>query len=167
MNNKKIAGLLLNIGGILYILGTVIGDKYGNTMIYNLSVLLLGIFMVIGAYFIQLTFKFEVFSILLAIAGIGTAALGLVAQDSMIYFVFAGIGYISFAFSAILSYRFEKSPLGYISIALGLFTLLALVLWVSGLELSPGITITPIIADFPILLWLISFGAHIIGCSNN
>ena len=162
MENKKIAGLLLNIGGILYVLGTVIGDKYGNSMIYNLAVLLLGIFMVIGAYFIQLTFKFQPFSILLAIAGLGTAALGLVEQDSMIYFAFAGIGYMAFAFSAIVSYKFEKSPLGYVSIALGLFTLIAVVLWVSGLELSPEITITPIIADFPILLWLISFGAHII-----
>ena len=167
MDNKKIAGFLLNVGGILYILGTVIGDKYGNATIYNLSVLLLGIFMVVGAYFIQLTFKLGIFSILLAIAGIGTTALGLLEQDSMIYFVFAGIGYVSFALSAITSYKFEESPLGYFSVALGLCTLVALIFWVSGLELSPGITITPIIADFPILLWLISFGAHIIGSSND
>ena len=167
MNNRKIAGLLLSVGGILYVLGTVIGDKYGNTTIFNLFVLLLGVFMVIGSYFVQLTFKFEIFSILLAIAGIGTAALGLLTQDSMIYFMFAGIAYVSFALSAFISYKYEESPLGYISIALGLFTLIALILWVSGLELSPGITVTPIIADFPILLWLISFGAHIIGPSTD
>jgi len=167
MKNKTIAGTLLFLGGILYVLGTVIGDKYGNTMVYNAAVLLLGILMIAGAYFTQLTFKSGIFTILLILAGIGTAGVGLLEKDSTIYFAFAVIGYVAFALSAIFSYKYEKSPLGHFSVVLGLFTLIALVLWFSGMELSPGITITPIIADFPVLLWLIGFGAHILGESNS
>ena len=165
--NKTITGSLLFVGGIIYVLGTVIGDKYGNTLLYDSSVFLLGLFMVIGAYFIQLAFKSGLFSILLAIAGIGTIGVGAFPQDSTIYFAFAGIGYIAFALCAILSYRYEKLPLSYLSIVLGAFSLIALILWVFEIELSPGVTVSPIIVDFPILLWLIGFGAHIIGNSNN
>ena len=125
MDNKIIAGSLLFLGGIIYILGTVIGDKYGNTMVYNAAVLLLGILMIIGAYFIQLTYKSVPFTILIALAGIGTAGVGLLEKDSMIYFAFALIGYITFALSALYSYKYENSPLGVLSIILDLFTLAA------------------------------------------
>ena len=167
IENRKLAGLVLFLGAIIYILGTVIGDKYGNTMIFNVSVLLLGFLMIVGAYFIQLTYNNPLFSILIAFAGIGTAGLGVLEQDSMIYFTFAAIGYVAFALSAILSSKYEKSPMGIISIILGVFTLFALVLWISGIELSPGITITPIIADYPVLLWLVGFGAYILGEASN
>jgi hypothetical protein len=50
---------------------------------------------------------------------------------------------------------------------LAVFSLIALILWGADIELSPGIKITPILVDFPVLLWLIGFGAHIIGNSNN
>ena len=167
MENKKIAGSILFLGAVIYIMGTVIGDKYGEALIYNSSVLLLGLFMIIGAYYIQQTFKTGIFSILLIIAGLGTAALGLLEQDSTVYFAFATIGYIAFALSAVFSYKFEKTPFNYFSVILGISTLIAFALWVSGIELSAGVTITPIIADFPVLLWLLGFGAYILGTSTS
>jgi hypothetical protein len=48
-----------------------------------------------------------------------------------------------------------------------LFTLIALVLWLGNIDLGSGMMVTPIIADFPVLLWLIGFGAHIIGDSSS
>ena len=162
---KKIAGSILFFGGIIYILGTTIGNKY-NSLISNSSILFLGVSMIIGAYFIQKAISNPVFSILLVLAGIGAAPLGLLSQDSMIYFVFAGIEYVAFGLCAIISYKLVRSPLGYFSIILGIVSYISVALWISGIELSPGISLTPIVADLADRLWLIGFGAYIIGNSK-
>ena len=165
LREKTIAGSILFFAGIIYILGTIIGDKY-SLLIYNSSVLSFGLFMIFGIYFVQKAISNPIFSILLAIGGIGTAALGLLPPDSMIYFVFAVIEYVAFGLGAILSYKFVGSPLGYFLIILGIVSFISLGLWISGIELSPGISVTPIIADFSARLWLIGFGAHQIGNSK-
>lgn len=165
LTGKTIAGAILFFGGIVYVLGTTIGDKY-CLLIYKLSVLFLGVFVIIGAYFVQKSISNPVFSILLAIAGTVTAARGLLPQDSTIYFVFAGIEYVAFGLCAILSYKFVGSPLGYFSITLGVVSFISVGLWISGIELSPGISVTPIIADLADRLWLIGFGSHMISNSK-
>lgn len=165
LTEKTIAGSLLFFGGIVYILGITIGDKY-SLLIYKSSVLFLGVFVIIGAYFVQKKIGNPIFPILLAIAGIVTAARGLLPQDLMVYFVFAGIEYVVFGLCAILSYKFVESPLGYFSITLGVVSFISVALWISGIELSPGISVTPIIADLADRLWLIGFGAHIINNSK-
>jgi len=165
LKEKTIAGSILFFGGIIYILGTTIGDKY-SLLIYNSSVLSFGLFMIFGIFFVQRAIGNPAFSILLALGGIGTAALGLLPQDSIIYFVFAIIEYVAFGLCAILSYKFVESPLGYFSIILGIVSFISVGLWISGIELSPGISVTPIIADLSDRLWLIGFGAHQIGNSK-
>jgi hypothetical membrane protein len=123
--------------------------------------------MIAGTYYVNQVYKSTLFSALILIAGIGTAGVGLLPQDSDIYFVFAYIGYVAFALGAIFSYKYQNKPLNYISIILGILSLVALILWISGVEISSGVTVSPIIADFPVLLWLIGFSAHIIGSQVN
>ena len=165
--NKTIAGSFLFVGGVLYIFGANIGGKYGNDMIVNLSVVLLGLLMIASTYFIQRAFKSTLFSILIAIAGVGTVGVGLFPWGSEIYYVLAGIGYVFFGLSAIMSYKFEKSPLSYLSILLGVLAFIALVLWAFGIDLGSGVKVTPLAVDNLILPWLIGFGAHIIGDSSD
>ena len=41
--NKTLAGSVLFVGSVLYVLGTVVGEKFGKeTLIYNAPVLALG-----------------------------------------------------------------------------------------------------------------------------
>jgi hypothetical membrane protein len=165
--NKTLAGSILFVGGILYVLGTIIGEKFGKeSLVYNVPVLLLGLFMIASTYYIQRAFKSTLFSGSLALAGIGTVGVGLLGYlmfDATFYYVFAGIGYVFFGLSAIISYKFERSPLSYFSVLLGVVAFTALLLWPLGIELVAGVKATPIIVDFAIVLWLIGFGAHIIG----
>ena len=161
--NKTISGSILFVGAVVYILGTVAGEKFGNVTLYNASVVLLGLLMLLSVYFIQKAFKSIIFSALIALAGIGTIGVGLLTYASTEYYVLAGIGYIFFALSAIMSYKYEKAPLSYLSIILGVIALLSLGLWAGNIELGPGIKFTPIIIDMAMLLWLSGFGAHIIG----
>ena len=169
--NKTLAGSVLFVGSVLYVLGTVVGEKFGKeTLIYNAPVLALGLLMIVSTYYLQKAFKSTLFSILIAMAGVSTLGIGLVGYtmfDSTIYYAFAAIGYVFFGLSAIMSYKFEKAPLSYFSVALGVIAFVALLLWPTGIELVAGIKATPIIVDFAVLLWLIGFSAHIIGDSNN
>ena len=160
--NKTISGLLLFVGSAVYLLGTVVGEKFDNTMLFNAAVALLGVLMLVSVYFIQRAFKSIAFSAILALAGIGTIGVGLLTFGSTEYYVFADIGYIFFALAAIMSYKYEKAPLSYLSVILGVGSLLAFLLWVASVDLGSGMMVTPIIIDTLILLWLTGFGAHII-----
>ena len=161
--NKTLSGSILFVGSIVYLLGTVLGEKFGNMSLYNDSIVLLGIIVLISIYFIQNAFKSPIFSGLLAVAGIGTIGVGLLTYASTEYYVFAGLGYVFFGLSAIMSYRYEKAPLSFISILLGVATLLAFGLWVGNVDLGSGMKVTPIVVDTLVLLWLAGFSAHIIG----
>ena len=161
--NKTLSGSILFVGSIVYLLGTVTGEKFGNMSLYNTSIVLLGIIVLISIYFIQNAFKSPIFSGLLAVAGIGTIGVGLLNYASTEYYVFAGLGYVFFGLSAIMSYRYEKAPLSYLSIILGAAAFIALGLWAGKVDLGSGMTVTPIIIDTLILLWLAGFSANIIG----
>jgi hypothetical protein len=119
--------------------------------------------MLVSVYFIQKAFKSPIFSAMLTLAGIGTIGVGLLTYASTEYYVFAGLGYVFFAVSAIMSYRYEKAPLSYLSVILGVAALIALGLWAGNVDLGSGTKVTPIIVDTLVLLWLAGFAAHIIG----
>ena len=161
--NKTISGSLLFVAAIVYLLGTVIGEKFGNMTVYSAAILLLGLLMLVSVYFIQLAFKAPLFSGSIALAAIGTIAISLLTYASTEYYVFAAIGYIFFGLSAIMSYKYEKTPLSYISVILGIGSLIALLLWAANVDLGSGMKVTPIIIDMLVLLWLTGFGAHILG----
>ena len=183
--NRKIAGSLLFVGGVQCILGIIVAEALypgystsqnyisdlgvgPSALIFNLSLFILGVFGIVGAYFVQREFKSKPFSALLAIAGIGAVGVGLFTEDagiihaffSMIVFTFAGM-------SAILSCKFEKKPLSYFAIVMGAATLITLVLFASGIYLGLGKGGMERMIAYPALLWLIGFGAHLIGDSQD
>ncbi len=164
--NKTLAGSILFVASVLYLLGTIVGEKFGNMELYSAAIILLGVLMLVSVYFIQKGFNSIIFSGLLGLAAIGTLGVGALTYGSYAsteYYVFAGIGYVFFGLSAIMSYKFEKAPLSYLSVILGAASLLALGLWAGNVDLGSGMKVTPLIIDILILLWLAGFAAHIIG----
>lgn len=159
--NEKYAGLLLVVGGIIYLWSESVGVHYGSTVLVNAGVALLGVLMLVGAYFLQIAFKSTLFTILVVLAGIGTIGVGVLPFGDMTYYAFAYLGYAFFGLSALMSYKFVKSPLNYIFILLGVLSLLGLLLWVSGVDLG-GVRASPVVIDYLILPWLVAFGANII-----
>ncbi|MDA4119883.1 MAG: hypothetical protein OK436_04790, partial [Thaumarchaeota archaeon] len=69
-------------------------------------------------------------------------------------FLFAGL-------SAVVTSRFQKKPMSYFSVILGLMTLAALVLYVGGnyLGLGPGGMERMVV--YPVLVATIGFGGHL------
>ncbi|HKT21030.1 MAG TPA: hypothetical protein VJR06_00195, partial [Nitrososphaerales archaeon] len=78
---------------------------------------------------------------------------------SLIVFLFAGL-------SALLTARLQKKPLFYFSIVLGVFTLVALVLYVGGDYLGLGAGGMERMVVYPVLVWSIGFGGHLMALDD-
>ena len=185
-DSKKIAGLLLFVGGVQCFLGIIVAETLypgystsqnwisdlgvgPSALIFNSSVFLLGLIgFAMAAIYIHRIFKSRLFSALVAMAAIGAMGVGVFTEDfgvlhtifSVIVFTFAGI-------SAIASYKFQRAPLSYVSVVLGLTSILALVLTALGIDLGLGQGGMERMIAYPSLLWVVGFGAFLIGDSDS
>jgi len=153
-----VAGMLFFIAATQFVLGFTIAEALypgysvsGNyisdlgigpsSIIFNSSVFLLGLLLLIGTYFLRHIPNFKTVNTLLLLMAIGAMGVGVFTKDfrtahgavaSMTFF-FSGL-------SAISSYKVLKKPLSLISIILGTMTLGALVLFSSGMITSGSLT---------------------------
>lgn len=135
--------------------------------LFDSSIAILGLLIIVGAYFLQRAYHWKPATIMIALAGVGALGVGLFPETtgiwhsifSLIVFLFAGL-------SALVTARFQRKPMLYFSIILGLMTLIALVLYIGGdyLGLGPGGMERMVV--YPTLLWSIAFGGHLMGMSE-
>jgi hypothetical membrane protein len=198
--NEKAAGVLFFVAAVQFILGLVISEALypdyslsGNyvsdlgigpsAIVFNSSVFLLGLLLVIGVYFIRQLSDFKMLNIFLFLMAIGAMGVGVFTEDFPI--AHAAVALMAFFFgglSAIASAKVLKKPFSLVSIALGAMTVGALVLYSSGiitsgsltgnvaydsnfyLGLGPGGMERMVI--YPALLWLAGFGAYLSTLEN-
>jgi hypothetical membrane protein len=130
-------------------------------------VFLLGALGIIATYFIHRAFNSKLFSTLLAITSIGAMGVGLFTKDVLdLHHIFSLITFLFVGVSAIISYKYQKPPLSYLSVLLGAMALLAIALTFSGTYLGLGKGGMERMIAYPALLWIIGFGAHLIGSSD-
>lgn len=182
--NEKIAGSLLFIGCVLCVLGIIVAealypgystsDNYisdlgvgPSSLIFNSSLFLLGVLIVGGAYFIERAFNFRLFSIFVAVVGIGAIGVGLFTEDAgVLHAIFSLVTFLFAGLSAIMSYKLQKPPFSYFSVISGVVVLLALVFFASGTFLGLGKGGMERMIAYPALLWTVGFGGYLIGCSS-
>lgn len=139
-----------------------------SAMVFDASIAILGLFIILGAYFLHRAFRWMPATGLIAIAGIGALGVGLFPETtgiwhsifSLIVFLFAGL-------SAVVTARLQKKPLFYFSIILGLGTLVALLLYVGGTYLGLGAGGMERMVVYPVLLWAVGFGGHLMGMEDS
>jgi hypothetical membrane protein len=183
--NKKVAGFLLLVGALQFVLGMIISEALytgystsnnyisdlgvgPSALIFNSSIFLLGIFIASGAYFVQRAFNSKLFSILLAVTGIGAMGVGIFTEHfGLVHTIFSLITFLFAGISIIFSCKFERSPLSYLSIILGAASLVSLVLFGSGIYLGLGKGGMERMIAYPVLLGAISLGGYFIGDSKN
>ena len=194
MNDKKTAGLLLFVGDVQFVLAVIISEAIysgysvgqqamsdlgnwnlaGNSAaIFDVTVILLGMFVIVSAYFIQRIFKNRLFTSFAVLIGVGCVGVGMVAENIhlSLHSVFALIVFVFDVAAAIMSYKFVKSPLSYVSVILGAVSILALILFILGggnlgFYLGIGLGGMERFIIYPLLLWELGFGAYLIGDSN-
>ena len=177
--------LCLTIAEVLYP-GYSVSDNYisdlgvgPSSIIFNSSVFILGLSVLLGTYFLRHNPNFKTVNIQLILVGISAMGVGVFTKDftlahgavSSATFFFAGL-------SAILSFKVLKKPFSLISVILGIMTLGALSLFSIGMVTSGSMT-SNIAYDsnfylglgpggmermvvYPALMWLAGFGGHLV-----
>jgi len=180
----KVAGTLLFVGCSQSIVGIMIAEARhpgysisGNAisdlgvgpaaLIFNSSIILLGLMILASSYFIQRAFRRPKFTSLLVFTAIGTTGVGIFPENlGIIHLIVSLIAFLFGGLSAIAAYRLQKPPLSYFSIIAGFITLLALVLFITGQFLGLGFGGMERMIVYPVLLWAIGFGGYLIASSN-
>lgn len=186
------AGLLLFLGVAQFTVGLMIaaarhpGYSIANdtisalgggpaALVFNTSVILLGLLVLGGAYFIRNVFQSLVVTILLALTGIGAIGVGVFpvggevfplggvfpSVPAAVHSVFSLIAFLFGGVSAIYVARFLGTPLLHLSIILGAIGLVALGLFVTGNYLGLGIGGMERMIVLPVLAWGIALGGYL------
>jgi hypothetical membrane protein len=193
---RKVAGLLFFVAATQFVIGFTISEALypgysvssnyisdlgvgPSSMIFNSSVFLLGLLLLVGTYFLRQISDFKTVNVLLLLMAIGAMGVGILTKDlplahgivSSMAFFFAGL-------SAMASFKVLRKPFSLISIVLGAMTLGALALFSIGMFTSGSLTSN--IANnsnfylglgpggmermivYPALMWLAGFGGHLL-----
>lgn len=207
----KIAGVLLIVGAIQFMLGVVIGESQypgyntsKNTLsdmsgscpsidpenplqcinsvvlqpsatIFSTIVFIIGLTAAVSAYFIHKTLGGRIAPALLFVTGIAAMGVGIFPGSAgVVHGYFAMATFYSGGLAAIASYRIlkESKPMQYLSVALGSIAIVILIsLVIFGVGNSPSISAFGVggaerLVAYPVVLWLIVFGAYLIAASS-
>ncbi|MGB8217057.1 MAG: DUF998 domain-containing protein [Candidatus Methanoperedens sp.] len=181
MNNRELAGTFIFVGAVQFVIGMILAEIFypgynvsGNyisdlgatyqpsAFIFNTSVIILGILIILSAYFIWNEFQNYLISILIGLSGVGALGIGLFPETTgNLHLIVSFIAFFFAALSAIAASKLVKSPFTYFSVILGIASLAALALF--GLQfylgLGPG-GMERMIA-YPVLLWAVGFGGYL------
>jgi hypothetical membrane protein len=192
-NLLTVSGSLLLVGGVQWFLGILAAESWydgyssridyvselgiGPTaLIYNLSVFMLGAFMVLGAFVLYKSAAKKLLPILLTISGIGAMGVGVFPGYMQPMHSIATMLAIMFgAFAAMASYIYQTKPMSIISLVLGSMSLILSIVFIPYLGLPTGSTVTFMgmakgslerWAINPILAWIIGFGGYLAGSAK-
>jgi hypothetical membrane protein len=137
-------------------------------LMFNASEVVFGILIAVAAYYFYRAYRYRPTAVIIAIAGLALIGVGVFNESSPLHDPLSLVTFIFAGLSAIVTFRFQKSPLSYISIILGVVSLVALVLYVSGTgsfgaQIGIGAGGLERLIVYPVLMWSIGFGGHLIG----
>ena len=138
-----------------------------SALLFDTSIIILGLLILAAAYFLQQGFHWKPATAMIAIAGIGALGVGLFPETTGIWHhIFSLITFLFTGLAALVTARFQKKPMFYFSIILGLATLAALFLYIGSeyAGLGPGGMERMIV--YPVLLWAIGFGGHLMASED-
>jgi hypothetical membrane protein len=188
-SNEKVAGALIFIAVTQFVLGLTVSEALysgysisGNyisdlgvgpsSVIFNSSIFLLGLLLIIGTYFFQRAFNgYKVLTLMLILTAIGAMGVGVFTEDfgiihkvvSLIVFLFGGLSAIfSVVCSHVNKFKLLKTPFSIMAMILGVMGLGALVLFAGKMNLGLGVGGMERMIAYPLLMWGTGFGGYLI-----
>lgn len=188
MNYKYVAGASLFTGAVQFVLGLLIAEflypgystsanyisDLGATCdtsciiyqqsayIFNTSISLFGVSILLASYFIWCDSKNHLLFILFSITGIAIVGVGLFPKTTgIIHLIVSFITFFFGGLSAIATAKFIKDPFLYFSLVLGVISLTALTLFIFKIYLGLGPGGMERMIAYPLLLWVIGFGGNL------
>ena len=186
-SNAKVAGALVLVAVTQFVLGVIVSealypdysvaDNYvsdlgvgPSALIFNSSAFLLGLLLLVGVYFLQRAFRFELLTVMVGLTAVGAMGVGIFTEDfatlhsvfSLITFVFSGLAAIfSVLCSRVHKFPLVKMPFSAISVVVGLMTLAALGLFLGRIYLGLGKGGMERMIVYPVLMWGAGFGGYL------
>jgi hypothetical membrane protein len=186
-SNGKVAGALIFVAVTQFVLSVIVSEALysgysisenylsdlgvgSSSIIFNSSVFLLGLLLIIGAYFLHRAFDFTMLTVTFVLMAIGAMGVGIFTLDagmihrvaSLFFFLFSGLSAI---FAVVCSYvhgfKLMKMPFSAIAIILGLTELGGFVLFVGGIYFGLGVGGMQRMVLYPVLMWLAGFGGYL------
>jgi hypothetical membrane protein len=131
-------------------------------MVFNASIFLLGLFIIVGTYFLQHAFNIKILTVLLTLTALGFMGSGIFTHNSYsIHFTAAVFALLFGGLSAIYSYKLIKLPFSLINVLLGLTALSASVLYIVKQYLGLEAEGMERLIVYPLLIWTIGFGSYL------
>jgi hypothetical membrane protein len=188
MNYRHVSGVFLFIGAVQFVLGMLIAEflypEYNASVnyisdlgatcrttciiyqpsasIFNTSVSLLGVLALVSSYFIWREFHNRLISLLIGLSGIGMVGVGLFPETAgIVHLITSFIAFFFGGLSAIATYKLVKAPFAYLSVLMGMISLIALALFISKIFLGLGPGGMERMIAYPLLLWVIGFGGNL------
>ena len=130
--------------------------------IFNISLLILGVLIIIGTYYLHRIFQAKILTVLLTITAVGCMCVGIFTEHnepmhsiaSSVVFLFGGL-------SVIVSSRWIQQPFSYVSLVLGIISLGALLLYGVHQYLGVGVGGMERMIVYPLLTWMMGFGGYL------
>lgn len=179
LENLKSAGIILFTATAQFVLVMIISEALytgystsenyisdlgvgPSAPIFNTSIFVLGILIIMGTYFIYRALRSGLFTVLLTLTGIGAMGVGIFTEDiPMMHFAASVVTFLFGSLATITSYRLIRTPLRYFSVILGIFALTALMLMAFSRYLGLGAGGMERMIAYPILLWGMGFGGYL------
>lgn len=181
--NVRVAGTLFFVAVSQFVIGVIVSEALTDgysvsynylsdlgvgpfSLIFNFSIFLLGLLMIVGSYFLQRDVRSWVLTVTLVLMGIGAMGAGVFPEQavhmSTVMHDISSVLFLLFgSLSAIASYRLLKMPLALANLVLGVIALAALAFFGSNtyLELGEGGMQRMIV--YPFLLALAGLGCSL------
>jgi hypothetical membrane protein len=137
-----------------------------SATIFNFSMMIVGILILFGTYFLFGALNDKIAAILIGLLGLGALGVGIFPGNvNPQHPLFALTTFISGGLSAIYSYRLINSPFKYLSVLFGITGLFFLFTATIFIPIMGGGGVERWVA-YPIVLWLIGFGGYLMGLSS-
>jgi len=139
-------------------------------MIFNSSAFLMGLLLIIGAYFLHRAFNFTMLTVTFVLAGIGSMGVGIFTKDAgiihsvaaLLFFLFSGLSAIfAVVCSHVHGFKLMKMPFSAIAVILGLIELGGFALFVGKIDFGLGVGGMQRMVLYPILIWAAGFGGYL------
>ena len=145
-----------------YISDLGVGPEPSRTL-FNSILVIFGLSGLIASYLFWKTLGRNAMVLTLVISSVGTIGVGLFPENTGDpHAVFALMGFLFGALTAIISYKVVRQPYSWFGVVLGLISLASLFMFIGGTYLGLGPGGMERLVLYPSLLWYVGFGGYLL-----
>jgi hypothetical membrane protein len=141
-----------------------------SAMIFDTTMLIAGVLLLAGAFALWRLYRDRLLTVVATLFGVGALGVGIFPGNTTPHWFVAMIAFVFSALTAIAAVRVTSAPFRFMSLAVGLLSLIALIVSFLGdsspIAKSIGIGGIERWVVFPMILWLAFFGGYLLASGH-